>query len=132
MVSRWSFIFTRKSLEDVFTTILRRLCAGWVSRISRGELLQAYLVINVIGLVQTGKNFSCILPPLASQNYLLQSISVKLIYQFLYPIYGYLFFRCLEKVFEEESDENKTGNRRGGTTSQLPQKEDRKVKDRDD
>ena len=105
MVSRWSFTFTRKSLEDVFTTILRRLCAGWVRRISRGELLQAYLVINVIGLVQTGK------------NYLLQSISVKLIYQFLYPIYGYLFFRCLKKVFEEESNENKTGNRRGGTTS---------------
>ena len=36
-----------------------------------------------------------------------QSISVKLIYQFLYLINGYLFFRCLEKVFEEEKNENK-------------------------
>ena len=32
---------------------------------------------------------------------------MKLIYQFLYLINGYLFFRCLEKVFEEEKNENK-------------------------
>ena len=37
--------------------------------------------------------------------------------QFLYLIYGYLFFRCLEKVFEEESSKNKEGNSRGVTTS---------------
>ena len=34
---------------------------------------------------------------------------MKLIYQFLYLINGYLFFRCLEKVFEEERNENKKG-----------------------
>ena len=51
-----------------------------------------------------------ILPPLASDNYLQQSISVKLIYQFLYLINGYLFFRYLEEIFEEERNENKKGN----------------------
>ena len=30
--------------------------------------------------------------------------------QFLYLIYGYLFFRCLEKVFKEEKSKNKEGN----------------------
>ena len=60
--------------------------------------------------------------PLLFQIHLLQSISVKLIYQFLYLIYGYLFFRCLGKVFEERN-KNKEGNSRGVTTSQLPQKE---------
>ena len=57
---------------------------------------------------------------------------MKLIYQFLYLINGYLFFRCLEKVFEEERNENKKGNSRGVTTTQLPYKEDRKLKDRND
>ena len=38
---------------------------------------------------------------------------MKLIYQFLYLINGYLFFRCLiEEVFEEEKNENKKGNRK--------------------
>ena len=46
-------------------------------------------------------------------------------------INGYLFFRCLKKVFEEEKNENKKENSRGLTTSQLLQKEDRKVKDQD-
>ena len=93
--------------------------------------VELFLLINLTVLVQFGKNVSQILPPLASQNYLLQSISVKLIYQFLYLIYGYLFFRCFEKVFKEERNENKEGNSRGITTSQLPQKEDWKVKDLD-
>ena len=79
--------------------------------------------LNQLNQVQFGKNFSYILPPLASQNYLLQSISVKLIYQFLYLIYGFLFFRCLEKVFEEERNKNKDGNSRGVAISQLLQKE---------
>ena len=57
-------------------------------------------------MVQFGKNF---LPPLASENYLQQSMPVKLIYQFLYLINGYLFFRCLEKIFEEGRN-NKKGN----------------------
>ena len=60
---------------------------------------------------------------LASQNYLLQSISMKLIYQFLYLIYCFLFFKCLEKDFEEERNKNKNENSRGVTTNQLPQKE---------
>ena len=63
-----------------------------------GELLQPYLII------------------------LLESNSAILIYQFFYFIYGYLFFRCLEKVFEEERIRNKEENSQGITTSQLPQK----------
>ena len=47
-------------------------------------------------------------------------------------INGYLFFRCLEKVFEEERNENKKGKSRGVTTNYIQQKGDRKVKDRDD
>ena len=78
--------------------------------------------------VQFGKNFSYILPPLASQNHLLQSISVKLIYHFLHLIYGFLFFRCLEKVFEEERKKNKEGKGLGVTISQLPWKEIRMIK----
>ena len=89
----------------------------------RDELLHPYLVINVTALVQFKKNLRYIVPPLASQNYLLQSISVKLIYQSLYLTNGYLFFRCLEKLFEEERNKNKEGNNRGVTTSQLPQKQ---------
>ena len=88
-----------------------------------GELLQLYLVINVFGLVQFRKNLSYILLPLASQNYLLQNIYVKLIYQLLYLIYRYMFLRYLEKVFEEGGNENKEGNSRDATTSYLPQKE---------
>ena len=95
--------------------------------VSRGAL---FLSINVTVLVQFGKNFSQILPPLSNQNYLLQSISVRLIYQFLHLIYGYLFFRCFEKFLEEERNENKERNSRSVTIRQLPQKEDRK--DRDD
>ena len=37
--------------------------------------------------------------------------------QFLYFIYGYLFFKCLEKVLEEERSKNKKRNSRGVTTS---------------
>ena len=32
---------------------------------------------------------------------------MKLLYQFLYLIYGFLFFRCPEKVFEQERNKNK-------------------------
>ena len=51
--------------------------------VSVGELLQPYLIINATGLVQFEKNLNYTLPPLVCQNYLRQSISVKLIYQFL-------------------------------------------------
>ena len=79
----------------------------FLSGVSSDELLHPFLVINLPGLVQFERNLSYILPPLASQNWLQQSSSVKLIYQFLYLINGYLFFRCLEKVFEEERNKNK-------------------------
>ena len=32
---------------------------------------------------------------------------MKLIHQYLYFMNGYLFFRCLEKVFEEGRNKNK-------------------------
>ena len=79
--------------------------------------------LDQLDQVHFGKNFSYILPPLASQNYLLQSISVKLLYHFLYLIYCFLFFRCRRKGFEEERNKNKDGNSRGVTTSQLLQTE---------
>ena len=41
-------------------------CPRFLSGVSRGELLQPFLVINLPGLVQFGKNLSYILPPLAS------------------------------------------------------------------
>ena len=53
-------------------------------------------------------------------------------YQFLFLINGYLFFRCLEKVFEEERNVNKKEISRGITTSYRLEKKDRKVKDRND
>ena len=37
--------------------------------------------------------------------------------KFLYLIDGYLFFRSLEKVFEEERSKNKEENSRGVATS---------------
>ena len=57
---------------------------------------------------------------------------MKLIYQFLCLICGYLFFRCFDKVFEEQRNVNKEGNSRAVTTSHLPQKKDKKVKNQDD
>ena len=92
----------------------------FLSGVSRGEMVQSYLVINVTGLVYYRKKLIYILPPLASQNYLLQSVPVKLIYQFLYLINGYLFFRSHEEAFEEERNENKKVNSRGVTSNQLP------------
>ena len=77
------------------------------------------LVINVTGLVQFGKNLSYIFRPLVSQKSFQQGISVKLISQFLYLIYGCLCFRYLEKVFEEERNEDKRGNILGVTTTKL-------------
>ena len=41
---------------------------------------------------------------------------MKIIYQFLYLIYGFLFLRYLENVFEQEGNKNKEGNSRGVTT----------------
>ena len=56
--------------------ILRKICqylgysSGVVPRfpsgVSRGTLLQPYLAFNVTGVVQYGKNFRYVLPPLAS------------------------------------------------------------------
>ena len=50
-------------------------------------------------MVQFGKNF---LPPLASENYSQQSISVKLIYQFLYLIYGFCSLDALKKYSKKK------------------------------
>ena len=44
---------------------------------------------------------------------------MKLIYQFLYLIYCFLFFRRYEKDFEEERNKNKDGNSRGVTYNKL-------------
>ena len=66
--------------------------------------------ISLTGLVQFVKNLSYILPPLFSYSYFRQSISVKLIYQFLYLMNGYLVFRCLEKSLKKEKKQNKKGN----------------------
>ena len=88
-----------------------------LSGLSRGKLLQPYLVSNAAVLVRLGDNLNYIIPPLVSSNYMLQSIFLKLIYQFLYLIYGYLFFRLLEKVFEKERNRNKERHSRGVTTS---------------
>ena len=79
--------------------------------------------LNQLSQVQFGKNCSYILPPLACQHYLLQSISVKLICQFLYLIYCFLFFRCLKEIFEEERNRNKDRKSQVVTMTQLPQKE---------
>ena len=76
-------------------------------------------------------DLSYTLSPLASSNYLLQSICLKLMYQFLFLINGYLFFRCLEKVFEEERNGNRKWKSRDISKTWWP-KEDRKEKDRND
>ena len=80
-----------------------------LSGVLRSRLLQL-LVINKTSSVQFGKNVSYISSPLASYNYFLQNISMKLIYQFLYSNNAYLFFSCIGRVFEEERNENKKGN----------------------
>ena len=98
-----------KTMNGVISWYVLVLQVKRLSGVSRSVLLQS-LVINTTGLVQFGNNLSYIFSPLASQNYFLQNISMKLIYQFLYPNNGYLFFRCLERVFEEERNENKEGN----------------------
>ena len=49
---------------------------------------------------------------------------MKLIYQLLYLIYGYLIFRCLEKVFEEERNKNKEENS-GGCYNKVTIERDR-------
>ena len=72
-----------------------RVACRFLSGVSRGELLKLHLAINVSGLVEP----------------------TELIYQFLYLIYCFLFFRCREKGFEEERNKNKDGNSRAVTTS---------------
>ena len=75
-------------------------CPGWAnwSRFSLGKILGT-------SYVHFPLRITCCL----------QSISVKLIYQFLSLSYCFLFFRCLQKVFEEERNKNKDGNSRGVT-----------------
>ena len=86
------------------TTLISFYCGCFASF----YLLQPYLVINVNGLVQFGKKLSYVLPPFyLSSNYLLIFISHLWLW----------FFRCLEKVFEEERNKNKEGNSRDVITS---------------
>ena len=92
----------------------------FLSRVSRGGLLQPYLVGNVPDLVRFGKKLSYILYPLVSYIYLLQSISVKLIYQFLYLING---LDPLKKSSKKK--ETRTGKE---TVEMLQQASDRKKK----
>ena len=65
-------------------------------------------IINVTGLVQFRERLSYILPPLASLELLaaeyLRETNISNCIPF---INCYLFFRCLEKVLEEERYENK-------------------------
>ena len=74
--------------------------------VSRGELLRSYLVINITGSVwgkfELHLKLTCFLELLAAAYLRETNISV-----FLYLINGYLFFGCLEKVLEEEKNENK-------------------------
>ena len=98
-----------KTMNGVISCYVLVLQVKHLSGVSRSVLLQS-LVINTTGLVQFGNNLSYIFSPLASQNFSLQNISMKLIYQFLYPNNGYLFFRYLERIFEEERNKNKEGN----------------------
>ena len=101
----------------------------FLSGISRGELLQLHLAINIIGLVEPNEPGSvwekfqlyftstCLLELLAAEHLCETKPSV------VYLIYCFLFFRSREKSFEEEINKNKDGNSRGVTTSQLPQTE---------
>ena len=71
---------------------------------------EEWVVINTTGLFKFWKKFSCILSAFAFQNYFLQKIFMNLIYHFLYHNNGYLLFRCLKRVFEEETNKNKERN----------------------
>ena len=112
--------------NNTFNKAVKFFLGSWV------EFRGAGCFSNITGLVQFGKNLSFILSPFASYNYFLQSISVKLIYQFSYPNNSYLFFRFLERVFEEERNGNRKENSQGVTTSYWLQKKNRTVKDRND
>ena len=92
------------------------------------ELLQLHLATNVTDLVEPTEpgsfwekfSFhltSCLLELLAAENLRETHISISRSHLL------FLFFRCLEKGFEEERNKNKDENNRGVTTSQLPQKE---------
>ena len=99
-VSFFSYFFVDSTTCRTTTLTIPKIkhqCSRFFGGVSRGELFQSYSVINVIFLVQFGKNLSYILPPLALQNYLLQSISVKLICQFLCLINGYCLCDQKEK-----------------------------------
>ena len=78
----------------------------FLSEVSRGELVQPHLVISLLGLVQFEKNLYL------TSTCLLELVAAEYLRQFLYLVNGYLFFRCLEKIFEEERNENKKGHSR--------------------
>ena len=91
-----------------------------------GELLQFDLAVNVTGFIeptepgsvsekfQSHLTSTCLLGLLAAEYLHETNISI------FYLIYCVLFFRCLEKGFEEERKKNKDGNNQGAATMQLP------------
>ena len=66
-------------LFSYFCCLIYYLLRYWGRFVNTWLGLLQPLVINLTGLVQFGKNLSYILSSLASSNYFLQSISVKLI-----------------------------------------------------
>ena len=74
------------------------------------DLLQIYLVINVTGVVEPTEQGSvwkkCQLH--LNSTYLLELLAADYLCEtniILYLIYGFLFFRCLEKVFKKKKQE---------------------------
>ena len=119
------FLFLFFSNFFVDSTTCWRYWGTFVSTYNKAvELLLGFYThfwgVDVTGLIQLGK-FDLHVISTCPLNYLLQSISVELVYQFLYFINGYLLYRYLEKVFEENSNGNRKGNR-CVTTSQWLQK----------
>ena len=88
------------------------------------QQLRQLVWLNQMNQVQFGKCFSYIFH-LASQNYLLQGISLKLTINISFYISFIVFcsLDALKKGFQEERNMDKDQNSRGGATSQLPQKE---------
>ena len=108
-VSFCSFLFFLSFFVSSITCrgieISRGVVPRFLSGVSRDKLLQPDLVINVTGLVQLGKNLNHILPPLASQDYLLESNFVKLIHQFFILFMVTYSLELLEKSSKKKKKE---------------------------
>ena len=109
-------LYCIKTMNGVISWYVLALQLKFLSGISRSGLLQLLVVNTTLAWFSFGKILFTSHPHLP-QNHFLKNISMKLIYQFLYPNNGYLFFRCLERVFEEERNKSKEGNSCSVTTS---------------